>query len=308
LSEWVFDGLKEAVQNSKPADSELDVLERFIAKGSQCDLGFTEFNFAKAAGLCISRYWENVFREESRPGHELRFLQVPSIYTRESTPGLFHRFYDDDATDRPYLWRAFDSTVNMYGIMVGLDKIGHFLSVGRKYYGIFVNALNDGRSPAAAEREAIQFGVDKEMGIFGKLVSGVYSNADLATNYAGLRFYQSLFQPSTVHGQRLPVVIVRDREGRWRVNPEIKGKTLLAPFWTLHMNEALNPGFYTDKPKVPLLRAEIAKRCDSWKATYPARAPADYRALLTALSTWDSVDYGHAEPPEGLFSIDRVCY
>ena len=72
-------------------------------------------------------------------------------------------------------------------------------------------------------------------------MAGVYSNADLESNYVGFRFYQGLTREIKVGSTtRLPLLVLSD--GHWIFNPRVKlRETLLKPFISDHLNEALNP-------------------------------------------------------------------
>ena len=56
----------------------------------------------------------------------------------------------------------------------------------------------------------------------GEATVGIYSNADLAANYAGLKFYLNLTRAVDVGGASLPPVLVR-ADGKWLLaSKEIK--------------------------------------------------------------------------------------
>lgn len=69
------------------------------------------------------------------------------------------------------------------GFCVGADKLGHFFQQGAQY---FVRRAD----PSGGDPES--FGRATEIDVAGLGVTGVYSNADLAANRAGMRFYQEL--------------------------------------------------------------------------------------------------------------------
>ena len=120
-------------------------------------------------------------------------------------------------------------TIRLNGEHIGTDKIGHFISQGRKFYKRY---LRDGDEVRAAERSAYT-----ERAIFGKLLAGAYSNADLVANYEGYRFYRSLFEDDVVPGK--PSIL------RWESSTWVMQR----PFdWSDHVNEywdeALNPSHY----------------------------------------------------------------
>lgn len=68
---------------------------------------------------------------------------------------------------------------------IGLDKIGHFFQQGWEYYNKYKNGKN-------GPKEAEKWSKETENGSFGKGTTGVYSNADLAANRKGGKFYEDL--------------------------------------------------------------------------------------------------------------------
>ena len=104
----------------------------------------------------------------------------------------------------PLTMQELSPTVNLYGVYCGTDKVGHLFQQGYEYYKIYRDEEARGRTPAAATAEAVKLGVWQEKGIYGEAMVGVYSNADLAANFAGLKFYLNLTRPLLVRGRVLP--------------------------------------------------------------------------------------------------------
>lgn len=120
-------------------------------------------------------------------------------------------------------------TIRLNEQLIGSDKIGHFLSQGRKFYRRYRKSLS--------EAEAAEHSSYTERAIFGRMTTGSYSNADLVANYEGHRFYRSLFEDNIVAGK---TAILRWQESGWVVQ---------RPFdWADHVNEywdeALNINHY----------------------------------------------------------------
>lgn len=78
------------------------------------------------------------------------------------------------------------STVNLGGVLVGTDKVDHFLATGHSY---FVWS-DEGEDPERALRR----GVNTEKTTLGLWTSKAFSYADLAANWDGYRFYAGLLQ------------------------------------------------------------------------------------------------------------------
>jgi len=109
--------------------------------------------------------------------------------------------------------------------LIGSDKIGHFLSQGRKYYKRY---RRSGSEAQAGERSAYT-----ERAIFGRMTTGSYSNADLVANYEGHRFYRSLFEADIVLGK---TAILRWQGDRWIIQRNFDWADHVNEYW----DEALN--------------------------------------------------------------------
>ena len=116
-------------------------------------------------------------------------------------------------------------TIRVNGQLIGSDKIGHFLSQGKKFYKRYVRYDSEAR---AAEHSAFT-----ERAIFGRFTTGSYSNADLVANYEGHRFYRSLFEDDIVPGKP---AILRWDDGRWVVQRDFDWADHVNEYW----DEALN--------------------------------------------------------------------
>lgn len=88
---------------------------------------------------------------------------------------------------------ALQVIINLNGSRVGADKVGHFFDNGadyfRKAYKISDNGIElrpDGK------QKALEWGVKSEEGMFGLTTTGVKSYGDLAANYSGMKFWESL--------------------------------------------------------------------------------------------------------------------
>ena len=140
------------------------------------------------------------------------------------------------------------ATLNINGVLVGTDKIGHFLSQGRKFYRRWIK-MND-------ESQAAQHSAYTERAIFGQMSTGSYSNADLVANYEGYRFYRSLFEDNIIEGK--PAIL------EWKQDHWIMQR----PFdWADHVNdywdEALNINYY-DKLLYPHMKTRLLLLCDDY--------------------------------------------
>lgn len=146
-------------------------------------------------------------------------------------------------------------TIKINNVLIGSDKIGHFLSQGRKYYRRYIRYEDEAR---AGEWSAFT-----ERAIFGQMSTGSYSNADLVANYEGYVFYRSLFEDDVIPGKP---AILRWSDGGWVIQ---------RPFdWADHVNaywdEALNINHY-DGLLYPHMKDRLLTFCNEY-----ARQPAMY--------------------------------
>ena len=231
-----------------------------------------------------------------------------------------HDFKKQPARYRTSLWQSIyltlpidyvglAPTVNLYGAQFGTDKIAHFFQQGYSYYKIYNDALKDGMTPAEASAKAVIWGQKTERTYYGTLLTGVYSNADLCANYAGMRFYQGLTRAIQIGASVRPPVIVL-KEGRWEFNENVDLRgVLLKPFMSSHLNEALNPSVFT---KHLGLRASVRRNvkkqgCRQWRKQYPDVSRADFEELTRRLTRWHGEDYGFTDS-KNFITIADTCF
>lgn len=145
-------------------------------------------------------------------------------------------------------WFGVGPTIKVNEVLIGSDKLGHFISQGRKFWRRFLKYRD--------EAEAAEHSAYTERALFGQMTTGVYSNADLVANYEGYRFYRSLFDDGVVPGK--PAILAW-RDGHWVVQ---------RPFtWTDHVNaywdEALNVNHF-DQLLYPHMRDRLLGFCPDW--------------------------------------------
>ena len=159
---------------------------------------------------------------------------------------------------------GFGPTINVGGVYVGTDKIGHFFSQGRKFYRRY-RRLGD-------EERAARWSVVTETGLFGRLTTGVLSNADLVANYEGYLFYRGLLHDGVVGGK--PALfrwqqdeLVRQRDFTWRDH--------VNEFW----DEALNPNAYSPALR-PFAEQRLLRLCEDFAARPERYQVADAERLF----------------------------
>ena len=141
-------------------------------------------------------------------------------------------------------------TLKINHVFIGTDKLGHFLSQGRKFFKRWLKMRDEAM---AAEHSAYT-----ERAIFGQMTTGSYSNADLVANYEGYRFYRSLFEDGVIEGKP---AILEWKNGGW---------IMQRPFdWADHVNdywvEALNISHY-DTLLYDHMKKRLKTFCDDYRA------------------------------------------
>ncbi|HVF46749.1 MAG TPA: hypothetical protein VNA17_04215 [Pyrinomonadaceae bacterium] len=198
------------------------------------------------------------------------------------------------------------ATVKMFGAEFGIDKLEHFFQQGHKYYQIEKETREKGAAPNEAARKAIDWGKRTERTYFGLWISGVYSNADLYANYAGMKFFQGLTRAVEVNGKTRPASLALV-DGRWTIADGNLRANLLKPFMTNHMNEALNPSAFRLTLVRSVRRAVKKHACPDWRTAYPQLTRSAISDRSRALELWNGVDYGFTKK-ERIVSIADACF
>ena len=81
--------------------------------------------------------------------------------------------------------KELSDVVNINGHLIGLDKIGHFFAEGWQYFDLT-------NYDEKTIDEAIEWGRQKEAGMYGYTTTGIYSYADLVANLNGWRFWNKV--------------------------------------------------------------------------------------------------------------------
>jgi len=244
-------------------------------------------------------------------------------WARQTYPGRkcsYQNFWMNFAAHVPLdlrRWTALAQcpTFKAYGVHFGGDKIVHFHHVGVRYYRRYVALVKKGLSREAACARVIEHfrkgGVWSERALFGSIVTGVYSNGDMAANYAGFKFFLNLTERVNLKGaHREPLV---ERSGVfWRLSQRVRpGSAWFSAFISDHWNEALNPSRY-DALVRPGIRCILRSRAKSIVQFYTRKDkrpddPVYFADLARELSTYYGEPYGHSGKVETLMTIGNTC-
>lgn len=199
-------------------------------------------------------------------------------------------------------------TVRLFGAEMGTDKLDHFFQQGHKYYAIRKKNLERGITVQQAEEKAIHWGRKTEKTYFGYWVSGVYSNADLFANYAGMKFYQRLTENVKIGGADYgPLFEIRDGFWNIAVDDENWKRDLLKPLMTDHLNEALNPSGYSVILFSTVRKMVTKNGCPDWRKAYPGLSKSDFELRTKSLEKWGSEDYGFVRKKRTV-TIAETCF
>lgn len=128
--------------------------------------------------------------------------------------------------------------IQVSGVLIGLDKLGHFLAQGFQY---FEHYRSLGPAMTVPERAARvrEYGHEQEVGQLGIATGGVYSLADLASNWAGMLFFLALFDDVRVEAEQHARYFARDAEGVYRRARDFHWSEWVTADW----DEVINPAF-----------------------------------------------------------------
>ena len=210
-------------------------------------------------------------------------------------------------------WRVFSQsplaiigltpTIKMFNHYFGTDKLGHFFMQGHTYYRMYSFFRAHGKSPQQARAAIVTYGKIIEQTYLGTLINGIYSNADLSSNYSGWKFYMNLMHSIKIGDRRLsPILVLRGNQ--WQFSKRVNKLTLLKPYLSDNLNEALNPSSYAFSRGQ--IRKLILVRCPEWierrQITHQI-----IEAKLKETRRWRGEDYGHWLPANYAVTLD-TCF
>ncbi|MCE9553528.1 MAG: hypothetical protein K8T91_09165, partial [Planctomycetes bacterium] len=175
--------------------------------------------------------------------------------------------------------------------------------------------LERGTPPAKAMRRAVDLNVQGlfgETGILGGLPTGVISNADLAADYLGMKFYLNLREPVTLHGETIPPMLVYEN-GRLALREDIqRDSQYFAMFVSDHLDEVLNPNLFEANMRDSVRRGVKQNSqviLDRYAGDDPERrSPAYFDQLVEEYSTYYGEYYGHTGQFEKLITVGNTCF
>lgn len=142
---------------------------------------------------------------------DFRFYQAPGIY-----------------------FTGLASLINVNGVLIGTDKLGHFLGTGFSYYKRL-------HYKAKSYLQVLKYGEHTERTYYGLMLNGVYSYADLAANIDGLGFWEEVIGTESIRNKSMPYV--RCEDNKWSINKAFDIGRYVNPAW----DEGINCSRYSNK-------------------------------------------------------------
>lgn len=209
------------------------------------------------------------------------------------------------------------STLMADGTYFGSDKVAHFVHLGYLYFRAYRDAKTWGADDESAVRRAIRVGTGgnpftSERTFFGLMATGVLSNADLAVNYVGFKFFRNLTEPVMLGGEMHPSLLVQEG-GKWRLSDHVRGDDrFFAAYISDHWDEALNPSDYLSTTAT-FVRSEVRDRCDSVVAWYrnlrkDLQTRDDFARLAAELADYYGEAYGYSLRDQDAITIADLCF
>lgn len=206
-------------------------------------------------------------------------------------------------------------TIKAYGVYFGTDKLLHFHQVGHRYCERYRTLLEKGLPPEPARERVISHFAEEgflaESRGFGSVSTGIYSNGDMAANFAGFKFFLNLTERVVLLGEERPPLVVRCGVF-WRLNNRVRtGSGWFRGYISDHWNEALNPSLYNASMR-PHIRRILQDRARHIVEFYTQKddRPADaayFEELAHTLATHAGEAYGHSGRFPDLMHIGNTC-
>ena len=193
------------------ADSQIPLTEFMM---TTMESGLAKVNSQKSTGECL-----NVAKDIL-----LSFRQL--AYQKTEAWADFSDLVDrapsrDEMSDIDYIHSSYLTvspfnipmarTINVGGIYLGSDKLGHFTSWGLRYLNVYRQQLKKGSTHEEAMKAAIRFGHLSEHSLLGKWSTNVASYGDLEANFQGMTFALDLCRSDT------PYHLQQEKNGKWEL-------------------------------------------------------------------------------------------
>lgn len=207
--------------------------------------------------------WAFGFNWSRDPSQPIGFYRSSSgvALAHANSRGIFDLWTTDHAGFASYIILA--PVLRVGRVLIGGDKLGHFIAQGLQYYERRVVSSQQFLGPLETTPEA-ELGWELELGDFGLEGAGVISNGDLAANAAGAEFFAHLLsRPEHDHS----AYIKETRSGTFEQNRNFQILDYITDDW----DEVINPSYVLSGQPLQLVR-------DAFVAGGPQSICAQYRS------------------------------
>ena len=207
-------------------------------------------------------------------------------------------YYDGNGSLSWPLPIPLEPTIKVNNILIGIDKISHFILLGKRYFITYQKALQEGANEIKANQLAVEAGIEREKGALGLRSTGVMSFADLEANYQGFKWFKQLCD------NQKPV-LVKDDIGNWSIKRQIDLTEFISPLW----DESFNPSVYS-RARWETVRLNLYDYCPQFElqakqqqfADYTKKSPVNFSTeYLKSLQSLGKI------PSNQKYSIRKVC-
>jgi hypothetical protein len=109
-------------------------------------------------------------------------------------------------------------------------------------------------------------------------------------------------------GNRTRPAILRLENGIWKFNDTVNlPEILIKPFFSNHLNEALNPSVFIIGLRSFVRRAFRKRGCAQWRKQFPDYARTDFDTISQGLKLWNGEDYGFKESKK-FVTVANTCF
>lgn len=240
LNEYVNSEIDEAVSDSKSDESCADISDRVMTE-------------------IVGKYSISKISQFAKKSPDIERFPNDSIKDREYLKQSFYR-----EAGFPFNFAKISRTINVGGVYIGTDKLGHFALVGRNYYRRFLREIKDNSDELVAEKATVMNGIRTEVAVLGYTLGGVLSFGDLEANYRGMMFARSLCtgsNPYLVKKDNIWKRTDRKFEITEHINPRMD-ESYRPAFWKPNLWEKVKPLIaqsYCELKSNPVYIERIAK-------------------------------------------------
>ncbi len=185
--------------------------------------------------------------------------ELPDTIVRQ-TPFEQSIYRDFTIRETPTLagMKKMGGVIRIGDYIIGADKFGHFFAEG--WTGFQYAYLVEKKSFDAA----LDYSRFSEASFFGATTTGVYSNADIAVNFNGLRFYNAVTgQGKDPLGEKYtPLPYLECIDEQWKLVRQFDWSEYIDASW----DEGLNANLYRNKK----ILDKVLTRMDERLGKYPA--------------------------------------